>query len=318
MGVYSEINLNTINEILSYYGVGKASTFEPTIMGISNSNFKVVLENNRKLLLKVSNDKTISQLENEQTILLVLKKYDYAFSLPPLETTCGKAIYRHEKFFGVLFPFIDGLPPFINSDSIYQIGMALGQLHSLEIHSEDLSLIRKHEVVGHDAFALMKYVQCQECPVDFKASFDRVFGKKLEDVPYDLLPAGLIHGDLYYDNSLFDQEKLITLIDFEQSGTGRFILDIGIAISGSCLNSDKTNIDELLMERFLDGYERARHIIHLEKEYLNLAIAVGFYSIALWRIERFYSGNLDSSKKYNYRDLISRCDKFVSHFGLGG
>ena len=73
-------------------------------------------------------------------------------------------------------------------------------------------------------------------------------------MPYDLFPAGVIHGDLYFDNSLFKNGKIVTLIDFEQSGRGRFILDLGIAISGSCLNRDKSNIDLNLLENFLKGY----------------------------------------------------------------
>ena len=64
----------------------------------------------------------------------------------------------------------------------------------------------------------------------------RIFPERLQDIPYDDFPVGVIHGDLYFDNSLFDAGELVTLIDFEQSGRGRHILDLGIAISGSCLD----------------------------------------------------------------------------------
>jgi homoserine kinase type II len=104
----------------------------------------------------------------------------------------------------------------------------------------------------------------------------------------------------------------VTLIDFEQSGTGRFILDLGIALSGSCLNHDNTDLSLDLMKSFLRGYEQSRPLLIIEKEYLRDAIAVGFFSISLWRIKRFYEGQLDQRKKYNYRELLERCRSFWS------
>ena len=314
MGVYSEIGLNEINEILKYYELGNAVSFRATITGISNSNFKVTLSSGRDVLLKVSNDKTIEQLENEQRILQVLEKYNYLHSLHPFKTIQGKPIYHHKNFFGVVFPFINGLPPVIDPSSIQQIGKALAELHSLEIHKEDLDTIRRHDLVGYGGLNIQDYISQPECAPDFKEAFEEVFEEGLSELPYDIFPAGIIHGDLYFDNSLFHEGKLVTLIDFEQSGRGRFILDLGIAISGSCLNKDKTNVDPELAKNFLKGYEQIRHMLAIEKEYLMMAIKVGFFSIGLWRIRRFYEGNLDESKKFNYRELTERCLNFHKAF----
>lgn len=310
MGVYSEINLSEINEILGHYELGNALSYLPTMQGISNSNFKVVLESGQEVLLKVSNDKTLRQLENEQTILKVLNKYEYSYCLHPFETIQGKPIYHHNNFFGVVFPFINGLPPLINQSTIVQIGKALGKLHSLEIHKEDLASIRPHDLVGYGGLSINDYTMTKAAASDFVALFTSIFPDRLQEIPYDIFPAGIIHGDLYYDNSLFHEGQLVTLIDFEQAGRGRFILDLGIAISGSCLNKDNSNVDPLLMENFIKGYEQARHLLAIEREYLITAVKVGFFSIALWRIKRFYEGHLDESKKFNYRDLLDRCENF--------
>lgn len=310
MGVYSEINLFEINEILKYYELGNAVSFKATITGISNSNFKVTMSSGRDVLLKVSNDKTIDQLENEQKVLQVLEKYNYLHSIHPFKTIQGKPIYHHKNFFGVVFPFINGLPPEIDSSAIQQIGKALAELHSLEIHKEDLDTIRRHDLVGYGGLNIQDYVEQSDCPSDFRQAFQKTFPNGLSDIPYDIFPAGIIHGDLYFDNSLFHEGKLVSLIDFEQSGRGRFILDLGIAISGSCLNSMRTSIDLDLAQKFLKGYQQARNLLAIEKEYLVMAIKVGFFSIGLWRIKRFYQGNLDESKRFNYRELLDRCASF--------
>ncbi len=314
MGVYSNITIEDVNDILKHYQVDQAVEFSATTQGISNSNFKVKLKSGSFLLLKISNDKTIKQLENEQQILLTLKKYNFSFAIPPLETIMGKPIYTHGDYYGVVFHFVPGLPPIVSQSSIKQLGMSLGLLHSIDIHKDDLQSIRQHEVVGHNGLSIAEFCLSNKCPDDFKEVYNNLFPKGLEDLPYDFLPAGIIHGDLYYDNSLFNEGKIITLIDFEQAGVGRFILDVGIAISGSCLDGDK--VDEGLMKAFLEGYLERRKMTHLESEYLYTAIIIGFLSIALWRIERFYEGKLDESKRFNYRELLRRAILFKKQYSL--
>jgi homoserine kinase type II len=312
MGVYSNIELNEINEILRYYDLGLAVSFNATMTGISNSNFKVSLESGKDVLLKISNDKTIEQLTNEQQVLLALEKHHFKYSVNPLKTISGKPIYKHKDYYGVVFPFIDGLPPKISSDVCFQVGAALSSLHSLDITSEDLEFIRPHDEVGFGSLDIIDYINTNDAASDFVADFHSVFPDKLANIPYDVFPSGIIHGDLYFDNSLFKNGDLVSLIDFEQAGRGRFILDLGIAISGSCLGESGESIDKNLMRSFVEGYESNRLLKTIENEYLDRAILVGFFSIALWRIKRFYTGDLDDSKKYNYRELTERAKNFKS------
>lgn len=314
MGDYSQVDLAEIEQIISYYHFDPVDSFEPTIEGISNSNYKVCLKNGEQVLLKISNDKTLEQLQNEQEILSALSKHGFKYSLRPYRSLKGRLIYEHNGMYGVIFPYIEGLPPVINPDSVRQIGMALGELHSLEIHREDLDVLRPHDLVGHGGESIKEYALSERCPADYKKAFKEIFPALLEGVPYDVFPSGIIHGDLYFDNSLFREGKLVTLIDFEQSGRGRYILDLGIALSGSCLTADKTSLDKELIESFLSGYQSRRKLKVIETEYLRMAIAVGFFSISLWRIKRFYEGHLDDRKKYNYRELLERCRKFYQQF----
>ena len=311
MGVYSHIDIKEITDILSYYELGEVDSYRATAEGISNSNYHVILKSGLEVLLKISNDKTIPQLENEQRILQVLKKYDYSFSPRAFETIAGKPIYTHKDFYGVVFPYVQGRAPKEPSKEILeQMGETLAKLHTLEIHAEDLDLIRPHDLVGFGGMNIYDYTIQKDAAKDFCKSFNKAFPEKLQDLPYDIFPAGIIHGDLYLDNSLFLDGKLQTFIDFEQAGRGRFILDLGIAISGSCLDTQGETVDLEFMKNFIEGYEKHRKLLAIEKEYMNVAVLVGFFSISLWRIKRFLEGNLDESKKYNYRELLSRAEKF--------
>jgi homoserine kinase type II len=312
MGVYSKMTLEEINEILNFYDFGMAKSFQPTVEGISNSNYHVILVSGDEILLKISNDKNIEQLENEQRILHVLSKHHYKYSPGAFETLEGGLVYRHKDYYGVIFPFIRGNAPQITPDTCKQIGHALAELHTLDIDKEDLESIRPYDHVGYGGMNIYDYTLEKTAAEDFVKTFNKVFPDKLQTIPYDMFPAGIIHGDLYFDNCLFDDGQLATLLDFEQSGRGRFILDIGIAISGGCLTNDHKNIDDNLVEHFLKGYETARSLTTLEKEYMPNAILVGFFSIALWRIKRFYDGKLDARKKHNYRELLEKADAYYT------
>ncbi len=315
MGKYTEVTTNQVNDILSRYGLPKSKKVTPTTAGISNSNYQVTLVNGQTILLKISNDKDIQELAQEQKILLMLKKYHFPFSLAPLKTLQGKAVYEFENLHGVIFPFIKAKPPEVSTNTCRQIGQALGSLHALKLEKKDLNSIRSHIAVGFAGPNIDSYIKQDNAAPDFKHAFLNIFPESLKNIPYNDFPSGVIHGDLYYDNSLFKNDKIITLIDFEQSGRGRFILDIGIALSGSCFNSNLTNLNMKLMEEFLSGYEESRKLTELENRYLLTSVIVGFFSISLWRIKRFYEGNLDPSKKYHYQNLVMRAQNFYKRYG---
>lgn len=315
MGVYSKVDLSEIREILAHYHLGEVKEFFPTVKGISNSNFKVVLESGQEVLLKISNDKTIEQLQNEQDILKILQKYNFKYSLRPFDTIQGTPIYQHNGFYGVVFPFVNGLPPMVTGKVCREIGRALGELHCLKYQAEDLSNIRSHNLVGYGGVSIYEFTRTPAAPFDFVEAFEKIFPNKLQDIPYGEFPEGIIHGDLYYDNTLFNEGELVTLIDFEQSGRGTHILDLGIAISGCCFNTARDNLDPELIDSFLNGYQSVHQLTKLEQEYLNTAILVGFFSIGLWRIKRFYEGNLDASKRTNYRQLLERAENFAKLVG---
>jgi homoserine kinase type II len=93
-------------------------------------------------------------------------------------------------------------------------------------------------------------------------------------------------------------------LDFEQAGIGEYILDLGISISGTCL--EKGRIIPPLVDSYLAGYENVRPLKDKEKKFLDEAILLGLMSIALWRIKRFKEGNLNPLMADSYRDLLNR------------
>jgi homoserine kinase type II len=48
------------------------------------------------------------------------------------------------------------------------------------------------------------------------------------------LPSGLIHGDLFCDNALFDDGQLTGIIDFYNACDGAFIFDLAVTVNDWC------------------------------------------------------------------------------------
>ena len=312
MASYTELNIDQAQKILALYGIDRIEGIEPISLGISNSNYRVLLKDS-ELLLKVSNDKNIKQLRQEMQILNYLKNKEFSLCIAPYSTNEGHLVYQEGSFFGVVFPFINGKAPEINGDTSQKVGEALAKLHSITSNRppSEFSRLRNYKLVGFDDDLIRNYVnENKKCPNDFKKKFNQILLPRLNEISGVNLPSGLIHGDLYYDNALFENGELVTILDFEQSGIATFLLDIGISISGTCLKDGK--IDQAQIDRFLVGYEQYRPLLEEEKNLLNTFVLIGLFSISLWRIKRFTEGNLDKSKSTFYRQLIERAEQFES------
>ncbi|EQC47142.1 homoserine kinase [Bacteriovorax sp. Seq25_V] len=304
MGDYTKLTISEIAEIFELYVTDSIESFRALSLGISNSNYEIITANN-KYLLKVSNDKNKEQVLDEMRILEELRKSDYPYSIIPIKTLSGELVYEKGSYYGVLFPFVDGIPPGPGDSTCFEIGMALAKLHITKANTEGL---RPSEELSYPASIIAEYSKQSTCPDDFKELLDGLLQDRLQKYLTTNFDKGIIHGDLYYDNTLFHNDHIVAVLDFEQSGVGEFILDLGISISGSCL--EKGRISLPLMESYLRGYESVRPLPLIEKEFLNDAVILGLFSIALWRIKRFKEGTLNPLMADSYKQLLYRAEIF--------
>lgn len=316
MAYYTNITLSEANTILDLYDLPQAVNLAPIGHGISNSNYIAQLTDSSEVILKISNDKDVEQLLAEQYILLNLKYLKFNFAPIPLLTKNLSPVYIFPPWHGVIFPKFQGKVPHLNPDICHKIGASLAFLH---MQTEEHKLknlphpIRQAIDVSYFPQDLKDFAQNPQCPSDFKILINKHIDDNALAFYHSLeqqLPHSILHGDLYYDNTLFDQNELVGMLDFEQAGFGPCLFDIGVSISGCCLEDKK--LDPLLVESFLRGYSDHRKLTNTEKELLHFQVLCGFFSIALWRIHRFYLGSLSSQRKMSYQELIKIADQAAS------
>lgn len=308
MAAYTRLSSEDIEEILKLYGLEGVGCIEPLSLGISNSNYRCDLKNGVSVIVKVSNDKGIQEMREEQKILSSLEKFPY--SLAPFKTEGGDTVYEWGQLYGAVFPFINGTKPMGERDEMVQLGKALGALHvfSNENKLEQMK-IRKHSEVGYDLNGVLSYCKLDESLPEFKKACKELLDPEHVKMWTEAnLPKGLIHGDLYIDNTLYANGKLLTLLDFEQAGIGAYLQDIGICASGSCLDRDGVSVEKI--EAFLEGYQSERKLSDDETKLVNFSITLGFLDISLWRVKRFYEGDLDPSRRDSYKELLNLAHSF--------
>ena len=92
------------------------------------------------------------------------------------------------------------------------------------------------------------------------------------------LPEGIIHGDLFRDNALFNQHGLCGVFDFHHAGYGYWLFDLAVAINDWCWDSDA--LDRKKTFAMLREYNAIRKLDAMEYwvfPYFLLYAAVGFW-----------------------------------------
>jgi len=158
-------------------------------------------------------------------------------------------------------------PKNIQTFHIVALARFLREFHSLTFkHSKQKQLIEKNEInkllnyVKYNFFAYYKRLQFLQ---KYKSNID-----------------GLIHGDIFKDNTLFEEKK-ISVFDFIDSAYGNFAFDIAV-----CLVGFGVKRNHYYANLFLKIYnQKAPRKINKTELHFEMRVACGYY--ALKRINNY-------------------------------
>ena len=128
----------------------------------------------------------------------------------------------------------------------------------------------------------------------------------------ELLPLGILHGDLFLDNMLFQPNgELDAIVDWEDISVGERLIDVTMFIVGSCFDSN----DELSVSRaiaFLTAYQDILHLTADERKYFETFLRYSFLSIACFRWHRFNVLTTSEDRCNSYMSMLKRMDSVNS------
>jgi homoserine kinase type II len=115
---------------------------------------------------------------------------------------------------------------------------------------------------------------------------------------------GIIHGDLFRDNVLWEGPAISAILDFEQASGGSLVYDLGVCINDWCWTI-YPRID--LAIALVRGYQSVRPLTEADREALPIEIRAAAARFTLTRITDVYLARVDNPEK-DFRAFLARCE----------
>jgi len=255
MSVYTELSQNEIEQLLGQYDLGTYVSHQGISGGVENTNYFVSTDR-LELVLTLFEKHQLSELPFYLKLGEHLHAHHCKVPQPYrnlkdefLQVIKGKPAVFVERASG---GHIEATQVFAD-----EIAIALAEVHTAtstfveqQDHSHGVNWVILNAKGIEDSLS-----------IEDKILLNNAVGHLLK-IPSEL-PKGIIHGDLFHDNALFDNGHISAIIDWYFAGYDCYALDIAIALNDWCLNSDHA-FDLTRIESFVDAYQTKRALTDLE------------------------------------------------------
>lgn len=299
MAQYTKLLENEIKAIMGRYKLSVAN-YEPIEQGAANSNY-LVNSNLGKYVLTIYEIEPI-RVAHMSKVLLLLE--ENGFPAPRIQKMAnGEVQTKYQEKSVVVKPYITGqVEPALDDGKVKQVGAALAKLH--EIPAPDY-LPEKHPYAEKTYPKIMK----QEIDQDYRNWVGQRYRYLIEKLPSQL-PAGLVHGDIFCDNVLFEDEKFKAILDFEDVSRIYKIYDLGMAVVGIC--TEGINIDIKKVRALVKGYQEVRLLEGIEKDSLQMCVEWSAILTSTWRFWKYNIDMPDANKSDKHMEMVNIAKRATS------
>ena len=284
MSVYTELSQADIEAILADYSLGSLSSFEGIAAGIENSNFFIDTEgeDGSRYVLTI-----FERLDGEELPYFMHLMHHLASNGLPCPDVMprrdGSQLFTFAGKQGCIVSCLSGHTlDELNSAQLFSSGRALAQLHlagaDFQEHRTNptgLAWLQEHIEAVLDGTRSRYGVDAADLLSDelaFQQGHD-----------WHSLPSGVVHGDLFVDNILFEGDAVTGIIDFYYAHDAAYAMDIAISLNAQALLlSDQ---DDIRIDAFLNGYQSLRPLEQSERQALPLLLRLA--ALRFW-VSRLY------------------------------
>ena len=306
MSVFTTLTLDEVRDLLRNFSIGEIKELRGIAAGITNTNYFVITQNankeqNRYVLTIFENSRS-EELPYFVDLMAHLAKQGVPCPTPITDKN-GVALHALKGKPALMVSCLKGVDVVTPSlEQIKQVALALAKLH-LAGQSFKQTGVNQRADDWFNATALQVLPKISSL-AEQKMLKDELAFQQKQDVKQ--LPRGVVHGDLFRDNVLFDGEQLGGLIDFYYACDDILLYDVAIAVNEWCLNhngSDLGLVNEEKMETFLSAYQSLRPFNALEGKFWLTMLRRAALRFWLSRLYDFYfpqDGELTYTKDPNH------------------
>ena len=307
MAVYTRLTDGQIADYATAFGLGTLVRADGIAQGTINSVYDVHTTHGR-FILRILEDRPAEDVAFESQLVACL--HGAGLRVPRMHATAAGDWFvslssrQHISF----FDFLPGVEPArcdVSARYARQVGRFMGEMHGA---CESLTMRRANPFGPKQVSEILTY--CREAP---SAPGDVVTLDGLRDAvsafswPEDL-PMGVVHGDLFVDNTRFSEEALCGVFDFEMASSGPLVFDLAVAIADWGFCNGDTVLDLGCARELVLGYQEHRLLTSAEKLAL---FGLCSYVTARYTASRYYDFEVrvreDAERQYkDYRVFLSR------------
>ena len=273
------MKLEKIKIILEDYDIGDVIKYQKMPQGFANRNYKITTSKGN-YLIRINVQQDLSSINYEIRVLRELKQIDFSTAYPIIRKD-GGCITELDTENVVIYDFIEGAIPRINAKTVEEIASASARLNSIPNWQ---NFEKKNSINIDNCFDLIKKFNSakHKYPKIFEYFIEQT--KFLEKYLRSSVPQGLIHADIFPDNTIFNGDKLAAIIDFEDVCTDDLIFEMGMAINGFCFINNELN--DRLLKVFISNYNKVRPLSKTELELLPIYIQWSAHGMVSWHLQR--------------------------------
>lgn len=300
------LDIVEMKKICLLHGIDKVVDAKLLTSGFANRNFQISTKTGNYFYRVCTQQDDIKNIVYEVNILAELKKIKFPTAYL-ISKKDGEFISDSDEGKVLIYEFKEGCEPELNHQTISEIAKWIATLNNFKDYE---NYPRKNVIHLDYCFELIK--EFKTAP----AKYPEIFEYFEEQTQYlvkpisQIIPKGLIHGDVFPDNTLFIGNKLSAVIDFEEVCVDNLLMEIGMCINGFCFVDNKLDIE--LMETFLFEYNQIRKISEKELELLYYYIQWAAHGMLSWHLRYYliYKENLQQLRRAN--ELMERV-KMLRH-----
>lgn len=282
MSVYTHITLDDVQAFVAGYHLPAAVALVPIKGGIENSNYFLTLADDRELVLTL-----FEELGREEAAFLgPLLRHLAGQGIPvagPLADGQGRTLGTLAGKPAQLAPRLAGQhPDHPDMAQCAAMGHTLAQLHTA-LDGYVLSRPNAHGAAWWNEVAARR--RPLMAPAE-QALLDRTLALLTGmQQRFPALPSGLIHGDLFRDNTLFKGPVVTGVLDFSECSHDTLLLDIAITANDFCRHWPAPDPDPQRLAAFVAGYDGVRPLGAEEQSALPVFLAVAAMRFWLSRLD---------------------------------
>lgn len=292
--------MDDIQSVMNRYTSMDIANISCMFGGYTNRNYKISTDK-KDYLLKIHLNKNVEDIVPEILILEYLKNTDIpvAQAIPDKD---NNYINKLGNDYAVVYEYIDGHHPEVNTETAKQIAKAAVKLNLLEVPA---SFTQKNWV--NLEFCNTVIQQMTHTPYNYPDIYEYFIEQTtyLQEPLSEKVTKGLVHGDLFPDNTIFNGDKLLAILDFEVICVENILHELGTAINGFCYVNNE--LDEELYCAFLSEYQKDYTLDDIEKQLLPFYIQWGAHCMLAWHL----LGVMENNDPIKYKRALEFMDRVV-------